>query len=341
MSPTTTTIATVPPPVTGLRSGLRRLRNEGAAAPVVAFVVFFAIYLVINPGLLTRFQLQSAANLVVPLALIALGQLLIVLIGGIDISIGAITSLCNVVFATQIAGLGEPGAFLACVATGVVCGAVNGALVAYAKLPAIAVTLATAFIYAALARQILDRPGGALNEGVYLFTSGELVPFVPMSLVWLTIVAVGLWVFLQRTALGRQVYGVGSGRAAVQSAGLTPRLTIMVTFMVSGGIVSIGAIMLAGSTLTGDPRSGDPYLLNSIAVVALSGAAFAGGRGSILGTVLAAGILAMVGNLLFFAGINSYWQYVISALIILAVVIVPAIVHLGIRAAALRRGTHE
>lgn len=336
----TTLTASAPTPVR-VRSGLRRLQRQGAFAPVVAFVAFFAIYLIVNPGLLTRFQLQSAANLIVPLALIALGQLLIVLIGGIDISIGAITSLCNVVFATQIAGLSGPGALLLCIAVGVLCGAVNGALVAYANLPAIAVTLATAFIYAALARQILDRPGGALNKSIYLITGGELVPFVPVSLVWLTLVAVGLWFFLQRTALGRQIYGVGSGRVAVQSAGLKPRLTIMVTFMVSGGIVSLGAVILAGSTLTGDPRSGDPYLLNSIAVVALSGAAFVGGRGSILGTVLAAAILGMVGNLLFFAGINSYWQYVISALIILAVVVIPKIVQVSIRAAALRRGPHD
>ena len=218
-----------------------------------------------------------------------------------------------------------------------VCGAINGALVAYAKLPAIAVTLATAFIYAALARQILDRPGGSLSESVFLITSGELVPFVPIAFVWLTLAAVGLWVFLQRTALGRQIYGVGSARVAVQSAGLKARLTIMVAFMVSGGIVGLAAVMLAGSTMTGDPRSGDSYLLTSIAVVALSGASFAGGRGSILGVVLAALILGMVGNLLFFAGINSYWQYVISAVIILAVVIVPKSAQWAIRYIALRR----
>ncbi|WP_243075861.1 ABC transporter permease [Microbacterium sp. SS28] len=341
MSPTTTTIATAPKAVGRFASGASRMRYDGALAPILAFVVFFGVYLVVNPGLLTRFQLQSAASLIAPLALIALGQLLIVLIGGIDISIGAITSLCNVVFATQIAALTAPGAILLCVVTGVLCGAVNGLLVAYVNLPAIAVTLATAFIYAALARQILDRPGGALSEEVYLATSGELVAYVPIAVVWLTVAAVGLWIFLQRTAFGRQVYGVGSGRVAVQSAGLKPRLTILMTFMVSGGIVSFGAILLAGSTLTGDPRSGDPYLLSSIAVVALSGASFAGGRGSILGTVLAAAVLGMVGNILFFAGINSYWQYVISALIILAVVVIPRLVQLSIRRSALRKGHHE
>ncbi|GAA1699218.1 ABC transporter permease [Microbacterium sediminicola] len=341
MSPTTTTVRTPAPQRSALSHGVRRLRYEGAIAPVLAFVIFFGVYLAVNPGLLTRFQLQSAANLIAPLALIAIGQLLIVLIGGIDISIGAITSLCNVVFATQIVNLSAPGALALALVVGIVAGGINGVLVAYAKLPAIAVTLATAFIYAAVARQILDRPGGALSKDIYLATSGELLPFVPISLVWLTLIAVGLWFFLQRTSFGRQVYGVGSNRVSLQSAGLKPRLTILVTFMVSGAIVSLGAILLAGSTLTGDPRSGDSYLLSSIAVVALSGASFAGGRGSIIGTILAAAVLGMVGNLLFFAGINSYWQYVISALIILAVVVIPRLFQVITRATSLRRKDDE
>lgn len=305
--------------------GLQRIRREGALAPILAFVVFFTIYIAVNPGLLSRFQLQSAANLVVPLAIVALAQLIIVITGGIDISIGAMMSLCNVVFATQYAQLSPPVAILLALVTGALCGLFNGLLVSYLRLPAIAVTLASSFIFAALARQILDRPGGTLGEAVYFATSGELFPYFPIALMWLIIAAVLVWLYLQRTPLGRQVYGVGSNRQAVQAAGLNSRLTTLIAFTVAGTLVGYASILLAGSTMTGDPRSGDSYLLTSIAAVALSGALFSGGRGSVLGTVLAAIILGMVGNLLFFAGINSYWQYVINALIILAVVAIPVI----------------
>ncbi|UOQ59531.1 ABC transporter permease [Leucobacter rhizosphaerae] len=305
--------------------GIQRIRREGALAPILAFVAFFAIYIAVNPGLLSRFQLQSAANLVVPLAIVALAQLIIVITGGIDISIGAMMSLCNVVFATQYAQLSPPVAILLALATGALCGLFNGVLVSYLRLPAIAVTLASSFIFAALARQILDRPGGTLGEAVYFATSGELFPFFPIALMWLIIAAVLVWLYLQRTPLGRQVYGVGSNRQAVQAAGLNSRLTTLIAFTVAGTLVGYASILLAGSTMTGDPRSGDSYLLTSIAAVALSGALFSGGRGSVLGTVLAAITLGMVGNLLFFAGINSYWQYVINALIILAVVAIPVI----------------
>ncbi|WP_458116522.1 ABC transporter permease [Arthrobacter sp. D2-10] len=326
MSVLASSSASAPAP-TRLRSGVGmvRLRREGAIAPVSAFIVFLLVYVIINPELLTRFQLQTAANLVVPLALVALGQLIVVLVGGIDISIGAIMSLCNVVFATQLEAVPPPVAILLSLGVGLGCGLFNGLLVAYGGLPAIAVTLASAFIFGSLASEVLDRPGGGLTKEIYLATSGELVPFLPVSLVYLAIVAVLLWLLLQRTALGRHIYGVGSNMESVRAAGLNARLTKLIAFGLAGMVTSVGAMMLAASTVTGDPRSGDAYLLSSIAAVALAGAAFTGGRGSIIGTVLAACTLGLIGNLLFFAGINSYWQYVISALIIFTVVGLPVI----------------
>jgi ribose transport system permease protein len=302
-----------------------RLRREGAVAPVSAFLVFFVVYVIINPQLLTRFQLQTAANLVVPLALAALGQLIIVLVGGIDISIGAIMSFSNVVFATAMVSLPVPLALLAGIGAGLLCGLFNGALVAYGKLPAIAVTLASAFIIGSISREIMDRPGGGITPEFYLATSGELLPYLPVGLFWLALVAVLLWLLLQRTALGRHIYGVGSSADSVRAAGLNARGAQLAAFAISGVVVSLGGILLAGSTITGDPRSGDPYLLSSIAAVALAGASFTGGRGSIIGTILAACTLGLVGNLLFFAGINSYWQYVIAALIVISVVGLPVI----------------
>jgi ribose transport system permease protein len=302
-----------------------RLRREGAVAPISAFLVFFLVYVIINPALLTRFQLQTASNLVVPLALAALGQLIIVLVGGIDISIGAIMSLSNVVFASAMVSLPVPLALLAGIGAGLACGLFNGALVAYGKLPAIAVTLASAFIIGAISREIMDRPGGGITPEFFLATSGELLPYIPVALFWLTIVAVLLWLLLQRTALGRHIYGVGSSADSVRAAGLNARGAQLAAFALSGVVVSLGGIMLAGSTITGDPRSGDPYLLSSIAAVALAGASFTGGRGSIIATILAACTLGLVGNLLFFAGINSYWQYVIAALIVISVVGLPVI----------------
>lgn len=338
---TTGTIFTPTPRRRSLPVWVQRSMHEGALPPLIAFTVFIGIYLAVNPSLLTRFQLQTAANLVVPLAIAALAQLIIVLTGGIDISIGAIISLCNVVFATSLANLPGPAALVVALAVGIACGVFNGLLVAYGGLPAIAVTLASTFIIGAIARTVLDRPGGALSDSVFNVTSGEALPFLPMSFVWLLLICAAVWFVLQRTALGRQIYGVGSSRDAVQAAGINSRFAILCAFVLSGILAAIAAVLLAGSTVTGDPRSGDPYLLTSIAAVALSGASFQGGRGSILGAVTAAITLGLVGNLLFFAGINSYWQYIINALIIFAVVAIPVLIRFVNTRKSLAKGGHH
>lgn len=306
--------------------GLSRMRAEGAVAPVLAFVVFFFTYVAINPDLLTRFQLQTTMNLVVPLALATLAQMLVVIVGGIDISIGATLSLVNVVFAISTFTLPIPVAIALGLLTGLAAGVFNGFLVAYGRLPAIAVTLATFFIYGALTRELMDRPGGNISYEFFLATSGELIPFLPVSLFWLALIAVGLWLITQRSTLGRHMYAVGSNQPGLEAAGVNSRRTIVIAFGLAGVLTAIAAIMLAGSTLTGDPRSGDSYLLSSIAAVALAGVSFAGGRGSILGAILAAFTFGLIGNFLYFAGINSAWQYIVAALILFAVVAIPAIV---------------
>ena len=314
--------------VDGTMLGLGRLRAEGALAPFLAFVVFLSAYIAINPALLTRFQLQTAMNLVVPLALATLAQMLIVVVGGIDISIGAVLSLVNVVFALATFVMPIPMAILLGVATGIAAGLLNGFLVAYGRLPAIAVTLATFFIFGAITKELMDRPGGNISYDFFLATSGELFPFFPMSLFWLLLISVGLWFVLQRTTLGRHIYAVGSNSHGLEAAGVNSRRTVLIAFGIAGFLIAVAAIMLAGSTLTGDPRSGDSYLLNSIAAVALAGVSFAGGRGSILGAILAAFTLGLIGNFLFFAGINSAWQFIVAALILFAVVAIPAAVTL-------------
>ncbi|HEY8583214.1 MAG TPA: ABC transporter permease [Capillimicrobium sp.] len=305
---------------------LAGLRRQGALAPIAAFAVMIVVYASVNPDLFTRIQLQTLANLVAPLALVALAELLVVLVGGIDISVGAVMSLASVVFATMLGEQPVALAVLAAVGAAIGCGVLNGVLVAYGRLPAIATTLASAFIFGALANEVLDRPGGSVSTEVTNATSGEFLPYVPAALVWVLIAAVALWLVLNRTVLGRQIYGAGSSAAALRTSGHDPRRAQLAAFVIGAILTALAAILLVGSTATGDPKSGDPYLLNAIAAVALGGAAFSGGQGSVSGVVCAAGVLGTIGSLLFFAGINSYWQYVIGSAIIIVVVGLPALV---------------
>lgn len=309
-----------------IKDSLGRLKAEGATAPTVAFFVFIVSYVLINPNLLSPFQLQTSANLVVPLALAALAQLIVVVSGGIDISLGATMSLVNVTFALVMVENSAAISVGLALAVGLGVGLVNGLLIAYGRLPAIAVTLSMFFIVGALTRELMDRPGGGVTIEFSQLVSGELIPYLPTSIVWLTLIAVGLWAIMHRTNLGRSIFAAGSSPEGLEATGISYRRTILATYVLSGGIIALAAIILAGSTLTGDPRAGDSYLLNSIAAVALAGVSFAGGRGSIIGTIFAAMTLALISSLLFFAGVNSNWSFVISALIVIAVVGLPALV---------------
>lgn len=302
-----------------------RLRQQPALPAVASLLVFLAVYVAVNPDLFTRFQLQTVANQVAPLALIALGQLLIVIVGGIDISVAGMASLANVVFVSLLDSTSVVLALAGAIGIGVAAGLLNGTLSTIGRLPTIAVTLATAFIFAALAVEVMDRPGGSVSLGIVDATSGELLPYVPIGFFWVALAGVALWLLLNRSVIGRRIYGAGGNPEGLRASGANPDSARLVAFAVGGALVGCGAILLAGASSTGDPRSGDPYLLTSIAAVALGGADFRGGVGSVLGTICAAAVLALIGNFLFFAGIDSYWQYVIGSLVIVAVVGVPAI----------------
>jgi ribose transport system permease protein len=311
--------------LTELSASFSRLKAAGAVAPSVAFFVFAISYVLINPNLLTPLQLQTSFNLVTPLALAALAQLIVVVSGGIDISIGATMGLVNVSFALAMVDQPTPLALAMAMGVGLLIGIVNGVLIGYGQLPPIAVTLSMFFIVGAITRELMDRPGGGITLEFSDAAAGRVLPFLPTSAIWLTLIAVAIWAILHKTNFGRSVFAAGSSPDGLEATGISYRRTIVLTYVLSGLIAALAAIMLAASTLTGDPRAGDAYLLNSIAAVALAGVSFAGGRGSILGTIFAAMILALISSLLFFAGVNSNWSFVISAVIVIAVVGLPAL----------------
>jgi ribose transport system permease protein len=310
-------------------NSLKAMTGVGAI-PVMALIAFIAVYAVVNPQLLSDFQLETVADQVAPLGLVALAELVVVLTGGIDVSVGAMLSLSNVVFVSLLGQTSVAAAMLTALATGTVGGVINGMLSALANLPTIVVTLATGFIYGATAIEVMDAPGGRVPATVISMTSGSLAQFVPAAAAWLLAGGALIWCLLHRTVFGRLIIGVGSSRSGIRAIGRNAALVQIAAFAVAGILTGAAAIVLAGTTATGDPHAGDPYLLNVIAAVALGGARFSGGVGSVSGTVAAAMILALIGNLLFFAGINSFWQYIVGALIIVTVVGFPHLLRLAL-----------
>jgi ribose transport system permease protein len=251
----------------------------------------------------------SLAAVAAPFILLGMAQSLPVIAGrgGMDLSLGPLAGVVNVVIVAWLApnGLSSPPLLiLAVVAIGALGGLVNGVLVAYARIPPIIATLGTFFIYSALALEILPVAGGNIPGWV----SGMTQAFGPIPYSLLPILAaLVLWTFLASTAYGRNLFSVGGDDRAAHTAGVNVAATRALAYMFGGIVAAIGGLALTAILETGDPTSGEQYTLYSITAVALGGVLLSGGRGGLLGGAAGGAILFLIQNFLTVSGLSSHY----------------------------------
>ncbi|MCB9161435.1 MAG: ABC transporter permease [Caldilineaceae bacterium] len=277
-----------------------------------------------------QFQVVSISKNSLPLAYLAIGQAIIVIAGGIDLSVGALLLLGNVVAARfmedQALGTVFAIGFVLIVGIAILNGLV-GYIISVSGVPDIVVTLATSYIWSGVALWILPSPGGGTAPQVrWLFTgspSGIGGTFVTPILMML-IPAVLVYLFSQRTRLGLAMYAIGSDSTAARLAGLDTRRTKVAAYAVGGAMAALAGLATVAITGTGDPRFsvGANATLNSVAAVVLGGIALTGGVGSVLGVVAAAVILIMLNPILTAMGINPNNAQVIQGVLIAGVMMV-------------------
>ena len=277
-----------------------------------------------------QFQVVSISKNSLPLAYLAIGQAIIVIAGGIDLSVGALLLLGNVVAARfmedQALGTVFVIGFVLIVGIAILNGLV-GYIISVSGVPDIVVTLATSYIWSGVALWILPSPGGGTAPEVrWLFTgspSGIGGTFVTPILMML-IPAVLVYLFSQRTRLGLAMYAIGSDSTAARLAGLDTRRTKMAAYAIGGAMAALAGLATVAITGTGDPRFsvGANATLNSVAAVVLGGIALTGGVGSVLGVVAAAIILIMLNPILTAMGINPNNAQVIQGVLIAGVMMV-------------------
>jgi ribose transport system permease protein len=306
----------------------------GFAVLLATAVVYFVVYTSNLGHLPTSFDYLSILNTTLPLVFVAIGQSLVVLTGGIDLSVGGIVACCVAVTASTVDGTG-PGPFLwvlVVLAIGATGGAVNGVIVARARVAPILATLATLSIFSGLALWILPVPGGSIAPAVRLVLTN---PTVPTGLIWLGLAVVG-WLVLRRTRFGLRVYAVGSDEASAIAVGV-PAVRVKVgVYALSGLCSALAGVFYVSTTTAGDANAGGPFILTSIASVVVGGVSFAGGRGSALGAMAGAVALTLVIDVIFFAGIDPLYQSLFQGLFLVVAVLLGTGAALVARA---RRGT--
>lgn len=291
------------------------------AATLFAFVAAYSLRLGHFP---TPFDYTSAIDAALPLVFVAIGQSLVVLSSGIDLSVGGVMSLCVGLAATHLdGGVGHVLAWVAVILlVGVAAGAANGVLIVRGRVAPILVTLATLSIDDGLALKVLPSPGGHPSPGL---TRVLADPEVPVGLVWVAVAVAGL-LLMRRTGFGMRLYAVGSDEGAARASGVPVGRVKIITYALSGLCGAVAGLFYTATTTSGDANAGTPYVLTSIAAVVIGGIAFRGGRGSALGAVAGAFALTLVVNVLFFLGINPLYQSFFQGLFLVVAVLLGSVV---------------
>lgn len=336
MSDTTSTAAKPAPRKQRLDIGYLLL--EGRA--FFALIAIIAIFSFLSPNYFSVPNFLIMTSQVAIFGLLAIGMLLVILSGGIDLSVGSTLALCGVFagFLMQGIEIEQLGviiylpvwAVVICtLSMGAFVGAVNGILVAWLKVPAFVATLGT--LYVARGAALLMTNGLTFNNlsgRPELGNTGfEWLGFnrlwgVPISIFVLSLVAIAVYLLLSRTPFGRWLYSAGGNPNAAQLSGVPVSKVLISVYVLSGVCAAIAGLVLSSQLTSAGPTAGTTYELTAIAAVVIGGAALTGGRGTVRGTLLGGFVIVFLGTGLVITGVSSYWQTVFTgAVIVLAVLL--------------------
>jgi len=309
---------------------MKALDNWERVLIALIALVYLAFGLGID-GFLSPFALADSTTNMSEKALIALAMALLVIAGEIDLSIAATMALCSLAMGFAMkAGAGLPLMLLAALVTGVACGALNGWLVTRWRLPSIVVTIGTLSLYRGLAQVALgDQAITGYPERLSTWGNGTLGDLlgqpgliIPIEFVVMAVMALSVGLFLHRTVHGRRIYAIGANATASQFSGIAVNRYRWGLFVFAGVMAALAAVLLTGRIGSTRPNLAMGWELEAVTIVILGGVAIEGGRGSIVGTVLAA---VLLGSFTFALGMLNVsgivMSMIIGALLIIAMVL--------------------
>jgi erythritol transport system permease protein len=318
---------------------------EGRA--YLALVVIIAVFSVLSPYYLSVSNFLTMSSHVALFAILAIGMLLVILNGGIDLSIGSTLGLSGVAAGAMMQGVpfGALGvtAFppvwvvaVLCCLLGALIGLVNGVLIARFKVPAFVATLGVMYMVRGVALLMTDgltynNLGGrpALGNTGFDWLGFNRIAGVPIGILVMVVIAVIGSLMLTRTPFGRWLYASGGNERAAELSGVPVKAVQLAVYMMSGVCASIAGLILSSQLTSAGPTAGTTYELTAIAAVVIGGAALTGGRGTVRGTLLGAFVIGFLSDGLVIIGISSYWQTVFTGAVIVLAVLLNAVQYRG------------
>ncbi|ESY78744.1 ABC transporter permease [Mesorhizobium sp. LNHC221B00] len=322
--------------------GLRRalIRNRGAliAAGVLAILLFIVDW--ISAGPLTYFDVSFLSSGGATSALAAIGQTIVILSGGFDLSAGAVISLVNAVLASSMDPMAPGASILLWTAVGIgvgmAVGAFNGFFIAVLRMQPIVVTLSTMFILQGVTLLVMDKPGGFVSPDLGTFYLGDAITgWLPMPLVVIGVVLLA-WFWLKGTRFGTALYAVGSDADSAAAVGINVVLVRFAVYVIAGGCYGLAGVFISAQTGSGDPLVGNPLLLSMFAAVVVGGTRLGGGQGGPVGTVFGAYILMIVVNILLVLNVSAYYSTIAEGTILVLAALAGSLSHASVLAVQLR-----
>ncbi|NUW37013.1 ABC transporter permease [Nonomuraea sp. SMC257] len=300
----------------------------GEAGIGVALVVLAGFFVIAAPNFATEQNLRNIMTQITLNTVLAVGMTFVILVGGIDLSVGSAMALCAVVSGTMMAGSGSVvtlvGAILVSVLVGAVVGWINGFVSEQWRVPSFIVTLAMLNVARGAAERYTDA-ATIYNLPAALNDFGTITLLGVPAVFWVALLLAGIgWFVLSRTVFGRLIYATGNNEEAVRLSGHKTSRIKIAAFMIAGLTVGIAAVLYMARLNIASPILGQGYELNAIAAVVIGGASLMGGRGSMAGTFLGACLLGVLTNGLLLMGVSDFERQIITGLVILVAVVLDA-----------------
>lgn len=292
--------------------------------PLLGLVVLSAVLSAATPNFLTSNNLFSVLRQVTYSGLLAFGMTFVILIGGIDLSVGAILALVGIITASLIqTGMDPILASCIGILLGAACGAVNGLLVSVGRIAPFIATLATMILFRGIAQEYSQSKPITINiDGFFNdIGSGYLFNTVPTPVVLMLAVYFVLWFVLKKTRFGRHVYALGGSEDVARISGLKVRSLKLWVYTLSGMLSAVAALVVTSRLSSASPNAGVMYELDAIAAVVLGGTSLSGGRGWLFGTLVGVVLLGVLSNGLNLLNVSANYQLIIKGAVILFAVL--------------------
>ena len=295
---------------------------------IVTIIVMVAVHFITGGNFFTAYNVSTLTRQASFVIIVAFGQTLVLLTGGIDLSVAAVGSVASMCAAKMMveSGINPAVSILVSCLVGLALGLINGVFIAYLKLTPFIVTLATAEIYKGIVYIVTKgTPIVGIPAGAKFLANGVLFGFLPTIVIIMLVICFALWMMLRYTKFGRYVYALGGNRNCAKIVGINTEKVLVMVYMLSGLLASIAGTMMACKLASFQATIGENWVNPTIAASVLGGTSMIGGIGGVVGTVIGGLLQQTVSTAITLLRVSSYWETVVTGGVVLIAVTIDAL----------------